>query len=114
MPAFRSVDKISWMPHPTATGVEIKPLITKREQGLDVTCMLVNVPRGTEVPVHIHDGQDDILYPMKGRARMWVEGTGEFALEPGIIVRVPKGVEHRIFDVREDLTVYDVFCPASL
>ena len=45
---------------------------------------------------------------------MWVEGSGDFALEPGVIVRVPQGTRHRIFDVSEDLLLYDVFCPALL
>ena len=35
--------------------------------------------------------QDDILYPLQGKAAMWVEGVGDFTLEPGMIVRVPKG-----------------------
>ena len=114
MEVNRSVDNISWVPHPTAQGVGIKPLISKKEHGLNVTCMLVNVPAGKEVPEHIHKDQDDILYPLQGRAVMWVDGTGDFSLEPGIIVRVPKGIKHKIVDVTEDLLIYDVFCPALM
>ena len=88
MEVHRSVEKISWAPHPTAQGVMIKPLITRKEYGLDVTCMIVNV--------------------------MWVEGTGSFSLEPGVIVQVPKGTKHKIVDVTDDLLLYDVFCPALM
>jgi len=114
MEVHRSVEKISWAPHPTAQGVMIKPLITRKEYGLDVTCMIINVPAGKEVPEHIHENQDDILYPLKGSAVMWVEGTGSFSLEPGVIVQVPKGTKHKIVDVTDDLLLYDVFCPALM
>jgi quercetin dioxygenase-like cupin family protein len=112
--AHRSVEEISWIPHATADGVEIKPMISRSEHGLDVTCMLVRVPAGKEVPEHIHKEQDDILYPLKGKATMWVEETGEFPLEPGVIVKVPPGKRHRITNVREDLLIYDVFFPALI
>ena len=108
----RLVEGIPWIPHPVAAGVTIKPLISSKDHNLNVTCMLVKVPIGIEVPEHIHEKQDDILYPLKGKALMWVEGAGEFTLEPGIIVRVPTGKKHKIVDVVEELLIYDVFSPA--
>ena len=110
----RSVESIEWEPHPSVPGVTIKPLVTKKVDALDVSCMLVGVPAGSEVPEHIHETQDDIIYPLAGKASMWVDGTGIFPLEPGSIVRVPKGTRHKVFDVIEDLLVYDVFFPALI
>lgn len=114
MEAYRSVEEISWIPHPAAQGVKIKPLISEKEHGLNVTCMLVNIPVGKQVPEHIHEEQDDVLYPLEGKAVMWVDGTGNFSLEPGVFVRVPRGVKHKISDVTENLLIYDVFCPALI
>lgn len=114
MEVNRSVENISWVPHPTAQEVKIKPLISEKEHGLNVTCMLVNVPVGREVPEHIHENQDDILYPLQGRAVMWVDGAESFLLEPGVIVQVPKGTKHKIDSVTEDLLLYDVFSPALM
>ena len=114
MKVQRSVDNIAWVPHPTAQGVRIKPMISEKEHGLNVTCMLVNIPVDKEVPEHIHDSQDDIIYPLQGKASMWVDGTGIFSLEPGVIVRVPKGTKHRVYDVAEELLIYDVFFPALM
>jgi hypothetical protein len=45
------VDSLSWAPHPIAEGVEIKPLVTKND-GLDVTCVLVKIPAGKDIPEH--------------------------------------------------------------
>ena len=114
MKAYRLMENIPWVPHPIAEGVQIKPFISQKEHGLGVTCMLVRIPAGKEVSEHLHSSQDDILYRLTGKARMWVDGTGEFSLEPGIVVRVPKGIKHRIFAVTQDLVIYDVFCPALL
>lgn len=112
MQTNRPVESIDWEPHPTVPGVKIKPMVTKKNDNLDVSCILVHVPAGGEVPEHIHDIQDDIIYPLAGKASMWVDGTGTFPLEPGSIVRVPKGTRHKVFDVVENLLVYDVFSPA--
>jgi quercetin dioxygenase-like cupin family protein len=111
---YRLIEKLPWSPHPILEGVQIKTLVSKKEDGLDVTCMLVKVPEGKAVAEHIHPGQDDILYPLSGKATMWVDGVGEFSLHPGTVVRVPKGTRHRIFGVTEELLIYDVFCPALL
>jgi quercetin dioxygenase-like cupin family protein len=105
------VDGIGWAPHPFLKGVSVKFLVTKRDHGADVTCMLAKVPKGGGVPEHVHEGQWDIIYPLSGRAKMWVDGEGVFALERGMIVRVPRNTRHRIFDVEEDLLLYDVFSP---
>jgi quercetin dioxygenase-like cupin family protein len=114
MEICKTIAGISWHPHPVVKGVTIKPLATKSEDGLNVTCMLVKIPAGVEVPEHIHEEQVDILYPIQGQAEMLVEGTGTFALKPGIVVRVPKGTKHKIFNVAEELLIYDVFQPATL
>lgn len=108
------IEDIPWVPHPVIPGISIKPLISNKEHNLNVTCLLVNVPAGKEVPEHIHAEQDDILFPLQGKAIMWVEGEGEFSLEPGVIVRVPKGKKHKITNVVAELLVYGVFSPALI
>ncbi|MEM5788153.1 MAG: cupin domain-containing protein [Syntrophobacteraceae bacterium] len=112
MDTYRLLKDIAWRSHPIAEGVSIKHFISAKEQDLDVTCMLVKVPVGIEVPEHVHSTQDDILYPLAGRAVMWVDGAGEFILEPGAVIRVPKGIRHKISRVEEELLILDVFSPA--
>ncbi len=93
MEAYRLTNDMAWLPHTIAEGVQIKPMITKREHDLDVTCILVRVPAGKVVGEHIHPAQDDILYPLSGKGSMWVDGTGSFSLEPGMVVQVPRGTK---------------------
>ena len=112
MKMHRLVDSLPWLPHHFAQGVRIKPMITQKEDQLDVTCVLVEVPAGVEVPEHVHETQDDILYPLSGKGVMWIDGEGEFTIEPGLIIRVPKGTRHKITKVTETMLIYDVFCPA--
>ena len=114
MKANRLVETISWLPHPTATCARIKSMISLKEHKLDVTCMLVDNPAGTDIPEHIYEIQDDKLYPLHGKGVMWVDGDGDIALEHGMIVKVPKGTKHKTTDVTEDLLLYDVFCPALM
>jgi len=40
-----------------------------------------------------------------------LSGIGEVPLRTGNVVRVPRGTNHRIFDVTEELLIYDVFAP---
>jgi len=108
------IQGLSWAPHPIAAGVEIKPLVIKKDDGPDVTCVLVKIPSGIEIHERIHETQTDILYPLQGNAEMYVEGAGNFPLKPGIVVRVPLGAKHKIFNVIEELLVYDVFQPATI
>ena len=106
-----NVDDIPWAPHPVAKMVTVKKFIARSEEGAGVTCMTVLISKGAEVPEHIHEDEDDILFPLKGKAVMSIEGEGTFSLEPGIIVRVPKGTKHKIGEVTEELLLFDVFAP---
>ena len=114
MEIWKRVDDVPWRPHPVAKDVSIKPLVTQSEDGLNVTCLLVRIPVGKEVPEHTHAEQADILYPLQGRGEIDVEGSGSFALEPGVAVRVPKGIKHKISKVTAELLIYDVFQPATM
>ncbi|RLD20392.1 MAG: hypothetical protein DRI33_01470 [Caldiserica bacterium] len=107
--------KCSWGPHPTVKNVFIKTLVTKKEFGDESpTIFLVKVPKGGFVPKHTHTGSEDILYILAGHAKMFVKGVGELELKEGMLVRVPRGTEHSIFDVSEDVLVYDIFAPATI
>lgn len=114
MEICKTVDNISWRPHPVAEGVDIKPLATKSGDDLNVTCILLRIPPGKEIPEHTHEEQVDIVYPLQGEGEMYVDGAGTFPLKPGLVVIVPTGAKHGISNVTEELLIYDVFQPATI
>lgn len=107
-------DEQTWLPHPVAKGVKIKVLISKKEHNENVTIMLVKIAKGLEVPAHTHTLQSDIFYPLSGRFKMWVDKVGEFEVRTGMVVRIPKGIKHKLYNVQEDTLLYDIFSPATL
>ena len=48
----------------------------------------------------------------RGRATLW-SPSGSASVEPGTVIFVPAGEEHRFVDVEEDLTVLVMFGPAE-
>lgn len=56
--------------------------------------------------------EDEVYVVVKGRAKLRV-GEEERPMAPGSIAYVPRGVEHRFFDVEEDLEVLVLFAPAE-
>ena len=111
MGIVKRVDEIPDERHPFLKGVTMKTLLSRRDDRADTTCIIVRCSRGSEIEDHTHPEQDDIIYVLEGRATMWIEGHGEFKLEAGTFVSVPKGRRHRTYDVTEDLLIYDVFTP---
>lgn len=56
--------------------------------------------------------QDEMYYVIKGRARM-KSGSEDQAVGPGTIIFVAADVEHRFYDIAEELTVLVFFAPAE-
>jgi mannose-6-phosphate isomerase-like protein (cupin superfamily) len=56
--------------------------------------------------------EDELYYVIHGRARMRI-GSEEQAVEPGTVIFVEANVEHRFFDITEELEVLVFFAPAE-
>jgi quercetin dioxygenase-like cupin family protein len=114
MSVVRSEEQVGWQPHPAFKGVRIKYLLTKRDDCSDITCILLMVPKGGEIPEHLHTDKVDVMYPLSGVGKQWVEDLGDFELRKGMIIRVPMGKKHRTYGVTEDLVLFDIFSPATV
>jgi mannose-6-phosphate isomerase-like protein (cupin superfamily) len=42
---------------------------------------------------------------------MWVDGAGDFQLQPGSFLRIPAGVKHQPHDIEDDVLAFDIFLP---
>jgi len=56
--------------------------------------------------------QDEVYYVLRGRGTIRV-GAEDRAVEPGSIVFVAAGVEHRFHSITEELTLLVFFAPAE-
>jgi quercetin dioxygenase-like cupin family protein len=112
MSIIRTLNEIEETAHPFLANVGMRTLYSKREDNAAITCFVVRCKVGSEIGEHVHSDEADIIYVLAGKATMWIEDRGEFPLEPGVFVVVPKGVKHRTFNVVEELLIYDVFYPA--
>lgn len=108
----RRIGDVDWKPHPAGhDGVKMKVLRSKEDSEVESSIALVKVEEGFEVPEHIHEDADDNLYILEGKAKMRVDDE-VFNIDDGCQITVPKGTVHEIFDVENDLLIYDVFSPA--
>jgi len=69
------------------------------------------LPAGGTDPQKPHT-EDEMYYVIRGKARMKV-GTEEHAVGEGSIMFVAKNVEHRFYDITEELAVLVFFAPAE-
>jgi len=111
MSIVRALDDTPETPHPFLRDVGMRVLYSNRDDGGDLTCFVVRCPEGAEIEEHVHEDETDVIYVLRGRARMWVEDRGVFTLRPRVFVVVPRGLRHRTYDVEEELVIYDVFTP---
>jgi mannose-6-phosphate isomerase-like protein (cupin superfamily) len=84
------------------------------------------LPAGGTDPQKPHH-EDELYYVVRGRARMRVgskeQAIGDQALEDessedqevraGSVIFVPAGIEHRFYDIAQELVVLVVFAPAE-
>ncbi|HET7871040.1 MAG TPA: cupin domain-containing protein [Terriglobales bacterium] len=69
------------------------------------------LPKGGADPQKPHQ-QDEMYYVVSGRSRMQV-GAEHREVVPGSIIFVEARVEHRFYDITEDLVVVVFFAPAE-
>jgi mannose-6-phosphate isomerase-like protein (cupin superfamily) len=105
---------VKWNAHPQFKGVEIAYLLTKRDDNVDMTCAMVRWSVGAEIPRHIHEKSDDILYIIKGKAQIWIDGVGDIPVSAGSFVRIPMGVLHHPHSVTEEVVAHDTWFPATV
>ena len=69
------------------------------------------LPRGGTDPQQPHQ-EDEMYYVVRGRARMQI-GSDHAEVRAGSVVFVDAELEHRFYDVQEELEVLVFFAPAE-
>jgi quercetin dioxygenase-like cupin family protein len=104
------VNELQWEPHPIFKDLLIKRLLTYERDNVDLSIVMVRFKKGAVIPAHVHE-QDDIVYHLEGKGKMWVEGAGDFDVRLGSFMRIPAGVKHQPHDIEEDILVFDIYHP---
>jgi mannose-6-phosphate isomerase-like protein (cupin superfamily) len=69
------------------------------------------LPKGGTDPQKPHH-EDEMYYVVRGRARMQI-GTEQAEVSAGSVIFVEAEVEHRFYDIQEELEVLVFFAPAE-
>ncbi len=96
--------------HPQFEGVNIAWLINRDSiDNNHISCAIVEMNESAHVKAHTHPFEDDIVYCLRGSAKIWIEGRGDVELEQGSFVRVPAGVGHRLHSFANGFKAFDIF-----
>jgi mannose-6-phosphate isomerase-like protein (cupin superfamily) len=69
------------------------------------------LPAGAPDPQQPHR-EDEMYYVVRGKAKMYI-GAEQRAVSEGSVIFVEAGLEHRFFDVEEELVLLVLFAPAE-
>ncbi len=56
--------------------------------------------------------QDELYYVIRGKARMRA-GAQDQAVRPGTLIFIAAGIEHRFYDIEEEISLLVFFAPAE-
>ena len=93
-------------------GRRHKMAVRPDNMGAEKMCAGVAVfPANKHAPAHVHPQEEEILYVLSGKGRMYFNGEPE-DIEPETFMLVPPGVEHSLEATTDkDLKVFYVFSP---
>ncbi len=102
-PKVIDFSEAKWEPHPQLPGIEVAYLVSNRSDAIGITCAFVRLRARATPAKHSHERSDDILFVLKGKAKMWIDGYGDVLLNEGTFLRIPKGILHQPHDIEEDI-----------
>ena len=94
MAIFFRKEEMGFEDHPKFKGVRIAKLVTKAE-GQTIGVSMLQIGKGVEIPVHVHDESLDSIYCKGGAGEIFRDG-GWHPLSEGDYCLVPAGQEHGV------------------
>ena len=110
---FKKISEVEWEPHFMTDRGKIRWIYTREKDESPITVMQIKLEKGVTLPDHVHRDQPDLVYVLEGKATMFIDGTGEFPIEPGMVIQVPPNTKHAIRRIEQDLLIYNVFAPGT-
>jgi putative monooxygenase len=90
-----------------------KLLLAPKFGGVKNVSMGMNITEvGSEIPEHLHEASEEVLFLISGRAKLIIEGEGEWEIGPETAFYSPVGVKHRLVNIGDEpLKLIWVYCP---
>jgi len=93
------------------TSIRVKADPTRGSSSMAVGTQLL--PKGAGIPVHEHEGMDEVLYILEGNG-IGILGDKPTPLQKGSSVFIPKGAWHGVQNPDGDLLVMWIVAPPGL
>lgn len=87
-------------------------LVSGEEAGGRYAVIETLARQGSELPVHVHAREDELLLVLEGRLRVRL-GPGEHRLASGDVLRLPRGVPHALRLDTPSARLLTIYCPGG-
>jgi len=110
LPFVKAADVEGEFRNPPRTS---KLLLAPKFGGVKSLSMGMNVTEvGSMIPDHAHENSEEVLFLISGRAKLVIEGEGEWEIGPETAFYSPIGVKHRLENIGDEpLKLVWVYCP---
>jgi len=90
-----------------------KLLLAPKYGGVNNLSMGMNITEvGSMIPDHIHENSEEVLFLISGRAKIVIEGEGEWEIGPETAFYSPLGKRHRVENIGDEpLRIVWVYSP---
>lgn len=80
-----------------------KLLLSPKTVGTRAVSMGLNVTEvGSMIPDHIHEDSEEVMFIISGRAKLVIEGEGEWEIGPETAIYSPLGKKHRLENIGDE------------
>ena len=100
--------QLAWM-----GGSTLEVLVDSAVSNGQVLIMRSNTTRGSGVPVHVHQREDEIFLLLNGALTVWA-GDQRRELSAGGVAVLPRGVPHTYLVASDSATILEVITPGGL
>jgi putative monooxygenase len=90
-----------------------KLLLAPKFGGVKNVSMGMNITEvGSMIPDHQHDESEEVLFLISGKAKIVIDGVGEWEIGPETAFYSPLGVKHRVENIGDEpLRIVWCYCP---
>ena len=103
------MDKLPFVVAADVEGVKRDPprvsklLLAPKTVGTRNVSMGLNVTEvGSMIPDHAHEDSEEVMFIISGRAKLVIEGEGEWEIGPETAIYSPLGKKHRLENIGDE------------